>query len=185
MHPYPDLQDQEIPKRKGFWLIAWPIIAFIFAIGCVLLFSCSAEKRITRIAAKHPGSIVKPCNIFLPPLIQSDSVHIVYRSGIPIVTRDTEVVHDVATNVVYKTIHTTSTVHDTVLAEHTITKIDQVRLAAEMQKTEQAIKERDGARIDNARIQNGRNSWRLIALIAIAYMVVRIILRLYLKINLP
>lgn len=74
--------------------------ALPYIILALLFTGCSAEKRITRIAANHPGSLAKPCSIMYPPMVLRDSTVTRYLPGkeIPGPTRFVTVDCDSAVN---------------------------------------------------------------------------------------
>lgn len=190
MQPYTKQEDAPEDEGHGFRnLFLFALACVGFTIWCVAMSACSAEKRITRIAAKHPGALARPCATFYPSTILKDSTRVQYLPGSTIYSYDT-IVTRVDCDSVIKVPGASRVVYRSTPCPPSITRVDTVlrdrfRELERTDKLETANKARDLAREDAIRLKSGRNSWRLIALIFIAYSAIRIILRYWLKISLP
>lgn len=163
---------------KRFGLIA---LAYAYALILILSAGCKssqwAAKKIAKIEVKAPQALPEYCGKRFPPLVY-DSTRIEYRQGATIVKTDTIVSFDTVTNTLTRTIYREVFKTDTIYQD----RIKQVENKAQIELLTQ---QREELLLEAQKEKQGKKVWVYVAIGLIAYTVIRIVLRLWLKINLP
>ena len=167
---------------------AWWLVGVIIAMAVIGAFACrsprKAERQLQRAHSEFPTLTAKACADWYP-VKTHDSVRVEFRKGETVTRLDTvrvdcdEIRPDSGgRRVVYARCPPCQTRTDTLLRTWTQVRENTARvreLQAEVQ--EERDEKRDA--------ESSCGMWRFIALLALGYILLRILLRRFLKINLP